>query len=40
MKKETASPAPWTKPEVRHLGKINDVAGAQTPLTQAANTKS
>lgn len=40
MKKEAVSPTQWTKPELRRLGKINDVAGAQTPLTQAANVKS
>jgi len=40
MKKETVSPRQWTKPEVRRLGEIKDVAGAQTPVTQAANTKS
>ena len=24
----------WTKPEVKLLGKIDDVAGAQTPVAQ------
>lgn len=40
MKKEAGSSKQWTKPEVRRLGKIDDVAGAQTPVTQAALTKS
>ena len=40
MKKYAVSSRAWTKPEIRRLGKINDVAGAQTPVTQAALTKS
>jgi hypothetical protein len=40
MNKEAVSSREWTKPEVRRLGQIKDVAGAQTPITQAANTKS
>jgi hypothetical protein len=30
----------WTKPQLTHLGEIKDVAGKQTPLSQATNTKS
>jgi hypothetical protein len=30
----------WIKPELRHLGEIGDIAGAQTPVAQAANVKS
>jgi len=30
----------WTKPEIKRLGEIKDVAGNQTALTQAGNTKS
>jgi hypothetical protein len=40
MKKETVGPNRWTKPEIRRLGEIKDVAGAQTPVAQAGNTKS
>jgi hypothetical protein len=40
MRKNTGGPREWAKPEIKRLGQIRDVAGAQTPLTQAANTKS
>lgn len=30
----------WSKPEFKRLGDIKDVAGAQTPNSQAGNTKS
>jgi len=30
----------WTKPELKRLGEIKDVAGAQTPNSQAASVKS
>jgi hypothetical protein len=41
MKKETMSRKEWTKPEIRRLGEIKDVAGQETPLAQGAgNTKS
>ena len=40
MKKDAVSKSQWTKPEIRHIGEIKDVAGAQTPVAQAANTKS
>lgn len=40
MKYESIKPKTWTRPELRRLGRIEDVAGAQTPVAQAANTKS
>jgi len=40
MKTDSIKPKAWTKPELKHLGRIEDVAGSQTPLTQAVNTKS
>ena len=40
MKKETVNSGQWIKPEIRRLGEIRDVAGAETPLAQAGNTKS
>ena len=41
MKKETIVQKLWTKPEIRRLGEIKDVAGAETPLAQGAgNSKS
>lgn len=40
MKNDSIKPKAWTKPELKRLGRIEDVAGAQTPLTQAANVKS
>jgi len=30
----------WTKPEIKRLGEIKDVAGKETPLAQTSNTKS
>jgi hypothetical protein len=41
MKKEPIRPMAWTRPEIRRLGEIKDVAGQETPLAQGAgNTKS
>lgn len=40
MKRKTVRPRDWTKPELTRLGKIRDVAGAQTPISQAVNVKS
>jgi hypothetical protein len=41
MKNGTSRPQMWTKPEIRRLGQIRDVAGQETPLAQGAgNTKS
>lgn len=39
MAKEALRKA-WIKPALRHLGKIRDVAGAETPNSQAGNSKS
>ena len=39
MKKEMVSPKTWTKPEIRRLGEIKDVAGAQGAGAQAAGAK-
>jgi len=30
----------WSKPEFKRLGEIKDVAGPQTPNSQAGNVKS
>lgn len=30
----------WTKPKLKLIGEIKDVAGTQTPLSQAVNAKS
>lgn len=38
--KATANKKPWTKPELKRLGAIEQVAGAQTPNSQANNAKS
>lgn len=38
--KEAANKKPWVKPELKRIGEINQVAGAQTPNSQAGNTKS
>jgi hypothetical protein len=38
--KGTANKKPWTKPELKRLGEIKQVAGAQTPNSQAGNAKS
>lgn len=41
MRKQANTPKVWTKPQIRRLGEIKDVAGAETPLAQAVNnTKS
>jgi hypothetical protein len=40
MTKETSSRKAWTKPEIFRLGAIKDIAGAQTPVSQASNVKS
>lgn len=40
MTKGTANKKPWTKPELKRLGEIKQVAGAQTPNSQAGNAKS
>ena len=40
MKRKSFKSRDWTKPEMRLLGKISDVAGAQTPISQAGNSKS
>jgi hypothetical protein len=37
--KNAASKA-WTKPELKRIGEIKDVAGGQTPIAQATATKS
>jgi hypothetical protein len=39
MNKEAISPKRWTKPELRRLGEIKDVAGAQGAGAQAAGVK-
>jgi len=39
MTKETNRGKAWTKPTVKQLGKIRDVAGAETPLAQGATNK-
>lgn len=41
MKKDMVTPKLWSKPEIKRLGEIKDVSGAQTPLAQSAgNVKS
>ena len=40
MKKDSANKRPWVKPELKRIGKIKQVAGAQTPNSQASNVKS
>jgi hypothetical protein len=40
MNKEASGRKAWKKPKIGALGTIRDVAGSQTPLTQATNTKS
>jgi hypothetical protein len=40
MKKVSANKKPWTKPELKSIGAISQVAGAQTPNSQAGNVKS
>ena len=39
MKKRTDKPKEWAKPEIRRLGRIEDVAGAQGAGAQAGTTK-
>jgi hypothetical protein len=39
MKKDTITSKQWTKPEIRRLGKIKDVAGVQGAGSQAAGAK-
>lgn len=41
MTKDVTKSRVWTKPEIKRLGEIRDVAGAETPKAQAAgNVKS
>jgi hypothetical protein len=40
MTKDSTGPKVWTKPRIKPLGEIKDVAGAQTPIAQASNAKS
>ena len=40
MTKDVKGLRAWTKPEVKRLGEIKDVANNQTPLAQASNSKS
>jgi hypothetical protein len=39
MKKEAVQSSEWTKPEVRRLGEIKDVAGNQGAGTQGGGGK-
>jgi hypothetical protein len=39
MKNESVGPKKWTKPEIRRLGEIKDVAGAQGAGPQGAGAK-
>lgn len=39
MRKQIITRKAWTKPELKHLGKIKDVAGAQGAGDQAAGFK-
>jgi hypothetical protein len=39
MKKYDVKSRVWAKPEIRRLGEIKDVAGAQGAGTQGAGTK-
>ena len=39
MAKEAARKV-WNRPQLKHLGKIKDVAGAQTPNAQSGGAKS
>lgn len=36
---ETAKPKVWTRPQIKRLGEIKDVAGAQGAGAQAAGVK-
>ena len=41
MIRETTTRKKWTKPEIKRLGRIKDVAGAESPVDQGVgNTKS
>ena len=40
MKAKTVKPSRWTKPEVRRLGKIEDVAGQVGTQTQGQPNRS
>lgn len=40
MTKSAKAARPWTKPEIKRLGDMKDVAGKETPLAQASATKS
>lgn len=40
MKRKTVERKDWARPELIRLGTIKDVAGAQTPISQAVNAKS
>jgi hypothetical protein len=40
MMRPASSKRDWIVPELVRLGKFSDVAGKETPLTQATNTKS
>ena len=39
MSNHPAKPTKWSKPELKRLGKIQDVGGAQGAGTQAAGVK-
>lgn len=39
MKKKMVRPRAWTKPEIRRLGEMKDVAGAQAAGAQGAGAK-
>lgn len=39
MRKVTYAPKSWVRPQMKHLGKISDVAGAQGTGAQGAGTK-
>lgn len=40
MSKENDGRKPWTRPEIKRLGTIKEVAGNQTPKAQAVGAKS
>ena len=39
MRQKSVKPNEWSKPEIRRLGKIKDVAGAQGAGSQGGGTK-
>jgi len=39
MRTKINRPKEWTKPQIRHLGRIVDIAGAQGVGAQAAGVK-